>query len=101
MNIEEKIDNLITQIDTFGSYHILPIRSWRWSTETIEWAKDLVDTPEEEKTLYQFLGRLECLEYEVIQLIKESNDLECLTSSATYVRKTKEWFINERKIASN
>jgi len=98
MNIEQKINRLINQTNTPFRNSIVPtIDKWAWYGALMTWSKDLVDTLEEEKILHQSLGTQVSLEYQIMQLIKESNDLECLTSQVEYIRKTKEWFINESR----
>lgn len=104
MNIEQKINELIDQVNLNRS-SISPtfcyVHTWNWHPAVITWSRDLTDSPEEEEVLNRAIGKDAYVEYKAIQLIKTSDDTECLTSPIEFIRKTKEWFINERKTTSD
>ena len=99
MDIEQKISNLIGEIAAY--HHTTLVGSWihtlHFHPSTITWARDLVDSPEEEEYLAEMVGVDTWIEYKAIQLIRSASEVECLTSSSAFIREAKEWLINESR----
>lgn len=96
MNIDEQIWDLFHYAFTRDTSIGTP-EHWKFSSALITWADDLVDTPEEKETLNRIIGIEGYLKFQALQSIKKADDIECLTSSIEFIRKAKEWFINESR----
>lgn len=95
MSIEQKIQEYLD-----GDYNLgltgqpaWGVDAWTWSESLMTWADDLVDTEDDMLVLINMMGVSAQKEHGVIMMIKEADDMECLTSKYEFIRKTKEWFM--------
>lgn len=96
MNVDEKAKKIWDNVYIGSGWYKCSLAELKWTPTIYTWLKDLFKTEEEREMLHQFLGRRDHAEYLIMQLVRESDEAECLTSSIDFIRDAKLYFIRSK-----